>query len=177
MIAAVALVALVVTAAPAILSLFLNRSRDEPAERWEPIATMRELVEEDVIYDPRWGVFLVNEPQAPIALYAVSPHNPGGNERVLFCPESGWFEATAHGEMFDRRGTYAVGPASRGLDRFDVRVLGDTVEVNVRVVYRGSERDASRPDAPRSSHRCGDQGWIEAEPGFWGPPQGFDGPI
>lgn len=166
-----ALVALLATTIPSLIGLFLSRSDDGPQERWEPIATLSALAGSGVVYNQDWGVFVVDEPQAPLAFYALSPHNPAGDERVLFCPSSGYFEANQHGEKFDRRGAYVAGPAPRGLDRFDVRVRRDVVEVNVRVVYQGFPRGRSRPDPPRGPF-C-DEGHVEAEPGFWSPRPSF----
>lgn len=163
------MVALLATTIPSILLAVLNRdSAEQPPERWEAIATLAELREQEVVYEPRWGIFVVAEPQAPIALYAASPHDPNGTERVLFCPDSGRFEGLRDGETFDRRGLHVSGPGDRGLDRFDVRVRGDVVEANVRLLYRGAPASAA-PPLPATGPACATRGYGEREPGFWGP--------
>lgn len=164
-----AVVALLATTIPSILLAVLDRrSSEQVPERWEPVTTLTELREREVVYDPRWGIFVVAEPQAPIALYAASPHDPNGAERVLFCPSSGRFEGVRDGETFDRRGAHASGPGDRGLDRFDVRVRDDAVEVNVRLLYRGAPAGAVSP-LPATGPGCAERGYREQEPGFWGP--------
>lgn len=160
----IAVIALVATTIPAlVLSLLTSGDDRRPTpERWMPLAEMDELARRGVIYDEQHRVFLVHQPRGPIALFALSPHSPTGDERVLFCPSSGWFEAS-HGERFDRRGVYADGPASRGLDQLDVRVQGRRVEVNVAVVYLGEAPGAREPLPARGPHCQGGEG----EPGFF----------
>jgi len=71
--------------------------------------------------------YIVATPNGLIGLYARSPQM---GEPVVYCPSSGWFEDPMHGSKFDGVGNYALGPAPRGLDRLEVRVVGDDVWID-----------------------------------------------
>ena len=53
--------------------------------------------------------------------------------RVPFCHSSQWFECPCHGSKYNRVGEKRGGPAPRGLDRFPVRIDGDTLTINTNL--------------------------------------------
>lgn len=60
--------------------------------------------------------------------------------RVPFCQVSQWFECPCHGSKYNRVGEWEDGPAPRGLDRFPVRLVNGTVQVDT-----GTARDQNGP--------------------------------
>ena len=123
-----------------------------------------EVRDRGVVYVAEGNAFVVANEDSFIGLSDVAPHVPG--ERVLYCPSSGWFVGL-HGETCDRLGNYALGPASSGLMRLDVRVIGDRVEVNPERPLGAPERGSAKPLEPRGPF-CGADGdpLEETEPGF-----------
>jgi cytochrome b6-f complex iron-sulfur subunit len=57
--------------------------------------------------------------------------------RVLWCPSSQWFECPCHGSRFNAVGEQRRGPAPRGLDRYQVSVVGGRVTVDTGVKILG----------------------------------------
>lgn len=76
-----------------------------------------------------------------VALSAASTHM---GEFVRWVPDfeaygrSGWFVESCHVDTYDYDGTRVFGPASRNLDRYQVTVKGDRVEVDLRRLTRGA---------------------------------------
>ena len=60
--------------------------------------------------------------------------------RVPFCQVSQWFECPCHGSKYNRVGEWKDGPAPRGLDRFPVKIVNGTVQVDT-----GTARDQNGP--------------------------------
>ncbi len=111
---------------------------------WVTAGTLQALDRKGVFYLPDQRIFVVANGGHPVALSAVSPHL---GERLLFCRSSGWF-VDVHGDQFDHLGTYALGPAPRGMDRVAVRVEGDLVQVQPGAVTPGLPRGAGKPEPP-----------------------------
>ncbi len=87
-------------------------------------------------------VFLLRRGHSVRAFLNRSPHL---GEPLWYCVREGVFVSPAHGELFDAAGRYVDGPAPRGLDRVQVRVEGDDVLVNPRVVERGAPVSHGEP--------------------------------
>lgn len=85
---------------------------------WISPGSLSDLQAAGVWYLEDEQIFVVADGESAIALSAAAPHIEG--ERVLFCRSSGWFEGQ-HGEKFDRRGYYMLGPAASGLTRIALR--------------------------------------------------------
>jgi len=153
--------AALVTAAVVAAGWTATRDPDSP---WIDVGTVDEVRGRGVVYVPDGNVFVVVHDDGFIGLSDVAPHVPG--ERVLYCPSSGWFVGL-HGEKFDGLGNYAMGPASSGLTRLDVRVIDDRVEVNPERSLGAPERGSAKPQKPRGPF-CGTDGepLQETEPGF-----------
>ena len=100
---------------------------------WSEITDTTTLATEDVIYVPRFEVFLVNG-TLPIALLAASPHQ---GETLVYCKAGQNFLSLQHGEQFDRLGRYITGPALHGMDRAEVRVRDGFIELNMARVTIG----------------------------------------
>jgi cytochrome b6-f complex iron-sulfur subunit len=66
--------------------------------------------------------WLSNVNGAIIALYDVCVHL---GCRYAWQPAAGRFECPCHGSKYDKDGTYIEGPARRGLDRMEVRLVAD----------------------------------------------------
>jgi cytochrome b6-f complex iron-sulfur subunit len=60
--------------------------------------------------------------------------------RVPFCQVSQWFECPCHGSKYNKAGEYQLGPAPRGMDRFKIKVDGDTVMVDTGTIVLGPPR-------------------------------------
>lgn len=86
---------------------------------------------------------------------------------VMFCQDAGYFQDIVGGDKFDRFGTYATGPAPRGLDRVAVKIEGGEVLVNPVIVSRGLPRGIRRPLSPTGPF-CSDA--EPRSPGFMAPP-------
>jgi cytochrome b6-f complex iron-sulfur subunit len=72
--------------------------------------------------------------------------------RVPWCVQSQWFECPCHGSKYNRAGEYRDGPAPRGMDRFVVRVQGDTIQVDTSEIIlgppRGTDTISQEPEGP-----------------------------
>jgi cytochrome b6-f complex iron-sulfur subunit len=75
-----------------------------------------------------------------VALYQKCPHL---GCRVPFCDSSGRFECPCHGSIYNIRGEYIQGPAPRGMDRFPIKVDGESVLVDTGKVVEGPARGIS----------------------------------
>lgn len=124
-----------------------------------------------VTYFPEEKVFVIANGSDPIALSAIIPGASKVPERVLYCPTSGWFEGP-HGEMFDRTGNYALGPAESGLMRVAVEISGDQAIVDPSQTLGAPPRYVDDPSIseppPPLGPFCADP-HTEREPGFAAP--------
>lgn len=93
------------------------------------------------------GRFYVTSYQGNLlALYQKCPHL---GCRVPFCSTSERFECPCHGSVFNIRGEYIQGPAPRGMDRFPIRMEGDSVVVDTATVDEGPAKGVlSGPGEP-----------------------------
>lgn len=105
----------------------------------DPVASLSELQEREVLLLEEHSIFLVYNDGDPLALSADAQHV---GDQVEFCESSQMFFSPAHGEMFDIRGYYYGGPAARGLDRYPVRIEGDGVYVELDRPIEGPPRGA-----------------------------------
>jgi nitrite reductase/ring-hydroxylating ferredoxin subunit len=121
-----------------------------PGPGWVHASSVEELKRDGVVYVPLARAYVVAADGSSIlAPYARSPHL---GQPIRFCESSGWFEDPIHGSKFDRLGRYAVGPAPRGLARFEVRVVGEEVWVNPTDILTGPPR--GEPTEPPSGPFC-----------------------
>lgn len=133
-----------------------------PGEPWVEVASVQSLRDAGVTYVPEANAFVVSRDDEPLALAAWSTHL-GPSEPILFCRTSGWFFSPAHGEQWDRHGSYAYGPAPRGLDRLAVRVSQGIVYVDPTSVSRGEP--PGDPVEPPQGHPC-TEGYVDVAPGI-----------
>jgi hypothetical protein len=134
-------------------------------------AALRAVDMSGVKYFPDEQVFVVANGSEPVALSAIIPGDSKVPERVLYCPTSGWFEGP-HGEMFDRLGNYALGPAESGLMRVAVELSGDQVIVDPSHTLGAPPRFVDDPTVPEPPPPlgpfCADP-HVETQPGFVAP--------
>lgn len=114
----------------------------------EPLASLEELREREVIFLDEHHIFLVYNEGEPLALSDDAQHV---GDRVEFCESSQMFESPAHGEKFDILGHYYGGPAQRGLDRYPIRIEGDAVHVELDQPILGPERGDPPAREPEGS--------------------------
>jgi nitrite reductase/ring-hydroxylating ferredoxin subunit len=131
---------------------------------WRFVATLDSLQPASVTYMEDESTFVVVEGDRVVALSAVDPHL---EHKDLFCEQAQLFEG-AHGEKFDKWGTYFAGPAPRGLDRVAHRVEGGNVEIDPTAVTEGPGRRDVRALEPEGPF-CGD-GTLGGRPGFFQEP-------
>ena len=93
--------------------------------------TVNEIVTSQVVYLEEPGVFVVATDSGFVALSDDSRHV---GDRVLFCHSNDMFSSPAHGELFDRLGRYFGGPADGDLGRYETRVSGDRVLVDLAML-------------------------------------------
>lgn len=74
--------------------------------------------------------------------------------RVAWCESAGEFECPCHGSKFNRAGEVRSGPAPRGMDRFEVLLDGDTVEVDTGSVIQGPPPGTETIDEPVKGPSC-----------------------
>jgi cytochrome b6-f complex iron-sulfur subunit len=74
--------------------------------------------------------------------------------KVPFCVTSQWFECPCHGSKYNKAGEYKLGPAPRGLDRFQIKVEGDTVVVDTTFVVTGPPRGTNTTGQEREGPFC-----------------------
>jgi cytochrome b6-f complex iron-sulfur subunit len=72
--------------------------------------------------------------------------------RVPFCQQSQWFECPCHGSKYNHAGEYRLGPAPRGMDRFQLSVDGGRVRVDTSIIIlgppRGTDTINQAPEGP-----------------------------
>jgi len=89
---------------------------------------VNEILSSQVVYLEEPRVFVVATDSGFVALSDDSRHV---GDRVLFCHSNDMFSSPAHGELFDRLGRYLGGPADGDLGRYETRVSGDRVLVDL----------------------------------------------
>jgi hypothetical protein len=140
---------------------------------WYRVGTVDDLRARRIVYVGEIETFVVTPPgEEPYALSAASPHL---GERLLFCRPAGWFFSPAHGEMFDIRGNYELGPSDSGMNGRPVRIIGDEVEVDAGSEVAPAATAVGPADPEPSGPTCfaGTDNVVEDEPGF----AGISGPL
>jgi cytochrome b6-f complex iron-sulfur subunit len=75
--------------------------------------------------------------------------------RVPFCDSSKWFECPCHGSKYNNAGEYQLGPAPRGMDRFQVQIDGSgAVIVDTSQVVLGPPRGTNTTHQPQEGPFC-----------------------
>jgi cytochrome b6-f complex iron-sulfur subunit len=75
--------------------------------------------------------------------------------RVPYCKASGWFECPCHGSKYNAAGEYELGPAPRGLDRFQIDIdPGGNVFVDTSQIILGPPRGTDTIDEPPQGPFC-----------------------
>lgn len=143
-------------------------SGDSVPAGWTRVDSIEHVRGAGVVFNQDLNVFLVYDValDRAVALSGISPHSTNAPEQILFCRSSEYFEATQHGEKFDRFGRYALGPSPRGMDRFAVMILGSDVYIDKTQVIPGIPRFDPKP-LERTGGFC--SGPLVDEPGFADP--------
>jgi cytochrome b6-f complex iron-sulfur subunit len=74
--------------------------------------------------------------------------------RVPFCLSSKWFECPCHGSKYNNAGEYKLGPAPRGLDRFQMSIVDGAVIVDTSSIELGPPRGTNTTDQPQEGPFC-----------------------
>ncbi len=74
--------------------------------------------------------------------------------RVPFCNSSKWFECPCHGSKYNNAGEYKLGPAPRGLDRFQMSIVDGSVIVDTSTIKLGPPRGTNTTDQPLEGPYC-----------------------
>jgi cytochrome b6-f complex iron-sulfur subunit len=74
--------------------------------------------------------------------------------RVPFCQASEWFECPCHGSKYNRAGEYQLGPAPTGLQRFPIKVSGNTLMVDTSTLLPGPPRGTDTINEPPQGPFC-----------------------
>jgi len=74
--------------------------------------------------------------------------------RVPWCESAGEFECPCHGSRFNRIGEYRAGPAPRGMSRFDVEVVDNTVVIDTGSITGGPPPGPESIDEPLKGPMC-----------------------
>ena len=131
---------------------------------WKFVATLDSLQPSSVTYMEDESTFVVVESDRVVALSAIDPHL---EHKDLFCEQAQLFQG-AHGEKFDKWGTYFAGPAPRGLDRVAHRIKDGVVEIDPTDVTEGPGRRDVRAHDPEGPF-CSEE-TEEGRPGFFQEP-------
>lgn len=86
-----------------------------------------------------------------VALWQRCPHL---GCRVAWCESSREFECACHGSRFNRAGEVRSGPSPRGMDRFDVIITEEAVEVDTGAVTEGAPPGEESIDEPPAGPSC-----------------------
>jgi cytochrome b6-f complex iron-sulfur subunit len=105
--------------------------------------TVADYPEGTVKYFQDGRFYVASTGGALVALFQKCPHL---GCRVPFCESSGRFECPCHGSIYNIRGEYIQGPAPRGMDRFPIKVDGESVLVDTAGVIEGPPK--GRTSAP-----------------------------
>ncbi len=87
-------------------------------------------------------------------IFALSQKCPHLGCHVPFCESSGRFECPCHGSVYDLAGEYIKGPAPRGMDRYDVKLVGQNVVVDTGTLMSGPPRGANHFLTPPKGPSC-----------------------
>jgi cytochrome b6-f complex iron-sulfur subunit len=74
--------------------------------------------------------------------------------RVPFCNSSKWFECPCHGSKYNNAGEYKLGPAPRGLDRFQMAIVDGSIIVDTSTIKLGPPRGTNTTDQPLEGPYC-----------------------
>jgi cytochrome b6-f complex iron-sulfur subunit len=102
-------------------------------------------------YVPQGRLFVAN---TGTVIYALSQKCPHLGCRVPYCDSSGWFECPCHGSKYDIGGEWIEGPAPRGMDRFDLKLVAGNLIADTSAVIDGPARGAKRWYAPAKGPSC-----------------------
>jgi hypothetical protein len=142
-----ALIGVALCLAVAIVAYGLLRGSDAgPGVGWIRVGTTEQVNQAGVTFVASVPGYVVATPEGLIGLYAKSTQL---GEPVKYCASSGYFEDRMHGSKFDGVGDYALGPAPRGLDRLQVRTVGDDVWIYPQDLLLGAPRGTPRAEPPR----------------------------
>ncbi len=139
---ALALVAAAATAALVVFAVFAwpVGSHVEPV-RWVDAGALGEIPVNEPVRFPEQRFWLVKlESDEVLALYQRDPHRGctvPWRPDFRFMGRTGWFRNPCYGETYDIQGRCVSGPCIRGLDRFEVRIEGGRVRVNVQRLIQG----------------------------------------
>ena len=106
---------------------------------------------ESATYVPQGRLFVAH---TGTVIYALSQKCPHLGCRVPFCDSSGWFECPCHGSKYDLGGEWIEGPAPRGMDRFDLTLVGGSLVADTSKVITGPPRGAKRFLTPAKGPSC-----------------------
>ncbi len=87
-------------------------------------------------------------------IYALSQKCPHLGCRVPYCDSSGRFECPCHGSTYDLGGEWVEGPAPRGMDRFDLKLVAGTLVADTSKVISGPPHGAKRHLTPAKGPGC-----------------------
>ena len=110
------------------LPVVFAEGRAAGAERSYPLPAT-----DSVTVDANAGMILA---RSAGKLHAFSLSCPHERAAVKWVPKDSRFSCTKHDSKYRPDGTYISGRATRGLDRFPIRREGDTVLVNLDLVFR-----------------------------------------
>jgi nitrite reductase/ring-hydroxylating ferredoxin subunit len=102
-------------------------------------------------YVPAGRMYMVN---ANDYLFALSQKCPHLGCHVPFCESSGRFECPCHGSVYDLAGEYIAGPAPRGMDRYEVTLVGEHVVVDTGKLESGPPRGTHNFLTPAKGPSC-----------------------
>jgi cytochrome b6-f complex iron-sulfur subunit len=87
-------------------------------------------------------------------IYALSQKCPHLGCRVPFCDSSGRFECPCHGSRYDLGGEWVQGPAPRGMDRYDLKLVAGNLVADTSKLITGPPRGANRYYKPPKGPSC-----------------------
>jgi cytochrome b6-f complex iron-sulfur subunit len=102
-------------------------------------------------YFPEGRLFVTN---AQDHFFALSQRCPHLGCKVPFCESSGRFECPCHGSVFDVAGEYIKGPSPRGMDRYDLQLVGGKLVVDTGKLESGPDRDVQTFLTPPKGPSC-----------------------
>jgi len=108
-------------------------------------------VNEVPVYIRNAQTYLTRIDDQVVALWQRCPHL---GCRVAWCESSREFECACHGSRFNRAGEVRSGPAPRGMDRFEVTISEDSVEVDTGLITQGRPPGEESIDEPPQGPPC-----------------------
>jgi cytochrome b6-f complex iron-sulfur subunit len=115
------------------------------------VGTVASFKAESATYISAGRLFIANTGSR---IFAISQKCPHLGCRVPFCESSGRFECPCHGSKYDLGGEWIEGPAPRGMDRYLLKLEGDTVVVDTSKLITGPGRGAKRYFKPAKGPSC-----------------------